>query len=423
MTNFENAEKSLLGTMLQENYLISDSGVQLDFFTSAIHKSIFSCMQQLVASNRPVDYITIMTLKEPTELGGANYLSELPNFANATRFDQYKELVAENWKEREKGKLLQQAQMENWEIGEIQKAFDSLQEENSSAEETSIQMDLVKLYERPYKPAENDSSVTTGLRDLDQLLNGFQRKELTIVAARPSMGKTDVLNHLALQAGQAGYLPIIFSLEMGRDSMIDRLIASSGGYNRLKMRDPYTHFTPKQKDKWIPSLTDLNRANIHIDDRAGLTVNQIKAKARKIIKANRELKPIIYVDYLQIIRPENPRDNQTQAIGQISGDLKRMAKEFDCPVVCLSQLSRDVEKRENKRPMMSDLRDSGNIEQDADVITFLYREDYYDKETENQNILELVVAKHRNGPTGTVTVSYIKDTGRLYNIDWSNHER
>lgn len=422
MTNFENAEKSLLGTMLKENYLITDSGVRTDFFVSTVHKNIFSCMQQLSAESKPVDYITIMTLKEPAELGGANYLAELSNFANSVKFDQYKELVTANWKEREKGRLLQQAQTENWEIGDVQRAFDALQEENSSTVETSIQSDLVKMYERPFAPIEKIISVTTGLADLDKMLNGFQPNELSIIAGRPSMGKTDVLNHFALHAGKAGNLPIIFSLEMSRTSMIDRLIASSGGYNRLRMRNPYEHFTDAQKDKWIPSLTDLDKANIHIDDRAGLTVAEIKARARQIIKSNKGKMPIIFIDYLQIIRPDNPRDNPTYAIGQISGGLKQMAKEFGCPVVCLSQLSRGVEKRDNKRPMMSDLRDSGNIEQDADVIGFLYREDYYDKETENQDILEINIAKQRNGPTGTVSTAYIKDTGIIYNIDWNNQK-
>lgn len=250
------------------------------------------------------------------------------------------------------------------------------------------------------------------------MLNGFQRKELTIVAARPSMGKTDTLDHFAMAAGWAGYLPIIFSLEMSRETLLNRLIAAAGNFNRLKMRNPYEHFSEEQKNNWLPTLTHLSNTKIEIDDRAGLTVAQIRASARKIIKANPNRQPIIFIDYLQIIRGANPKDNQTQIIGQISWDLKQMAKEFDCPVVCLSQLNRSVEARQDKRPMMSDLRDSGNIEQDADVIMFLYRDDYYDKESESKNMLEFIIAKHRNGPTGTVMAVYIKETGRLANVVW-----
>lgn len=416
--SIELAEKSLLGTMLRENYLISDSGFEEDYFTSQVHRNIFTSMQELVATGKPVDYITLMTVREPGELGGANFLAELSNFASPVKFDSYSEIVTEHWRERKKANILQQAQQETWPIEVIQKELDRLQDTGAEAN-TNIKMDLVHMGERPYHPSVTSKGITTGLADLDRLLNGFQRKELTIIAARPSMGKTDTLNHLASAAGWAGYLPIIFSLEMSRETLIDRLIATTGSFNRLKMRDPFTHFTSEQKEKWIPTITHLSQTNIEIDDRAGLTVAQIKARARQIIKANPGRQPIIFVDYLQIIRGANPRDNQTQIIGQISWDLKQMAKEFNCPVVCLAQLNRSVEQRPDKRPMMSDLRDSGNIEQDADVIAFLYRDDYYDKESESKNLMEIIIAKHRNGPTGTVQVAYIKETGRLLNLDWS----
>ncbi|MEZ7173616.1 replicative DNA helicase [Sporosarcina sp. OR05] len=417
--SFELAEKSILGTMLKENYLILDSGIQETFFSTHIHKNIFSSMRELARKSKPVDYITLMTMKEPAELGGANYLADLNNFSNPARFDEYREIMIENWKEKEKANLLQQAQSENWSIGEIQKAFDNLEAENTPQEDASIKNDLVKIFELPFHPQEISKGTTTGLTDLDKLLDGFQDGEMTIIGARPSMGKTDMLNHLALHAGWRGHLPIIFSLEMNRGSMITRMIAVAGGYNRLRMRDPYKHFDETQKNNWSRSIGYLGKADIQIDDRSGLTVAQIKARARQIIKANPDKRPVIYIDYLQLIRPDNPREDQTQRIGQISYDLKGMAKEFGCPVVVLSQLSRSVEKRDDKRPIMSDLRDSGNIEQDADVIAFLYRDDYYYKDSENRDVLEIIIAKHRNGPTGTAMAAYIKDTGKLYNIDWT----
>lgn len=418
--SFELAEKSILGTMLRENYLISDSDIQEVFFSTQVHKNIFGAMKELTSNNRPVDYITILTMREPGELGGANYLAELNNFANLVRFDEYREIIVTGWKEREKLRLLQQAQTDSWDIADIQKAFDELQSENTEEDNAGIQDDLAAIFEMPFKPIEVELGTTSGLKDLDALLDGFQDSEMTILAARPSMGKTDTLNHLALSAGWAGHLPIIFSLEMSRQSMVKRLVASAGGYNRLRMRDPYKYFDEKQKAKWSRSIGYLSAANIQIDDRSGLSVGQIKAKARQIIKRNPDKKPIIYIDYLQLIRPDNPRDNSTQQVGQVSADLKAMAKEFGCPVVALSQLSRGVESRQDKRPLMSDLRDSGNIEQDADVIAFLYREDYYDKEAENGNMLEIIIAKHRNGPTGTATVAYVKETGKLLDIDWAS---
>ncbi|MEK3934377.1 DnaB-like helicase C-terminal domain-containing protein [Sporosarcina sp. FSL W7-1349] len=422
MNGLQLAEKSLLGTMLTENYLIGDSGLRETFFINAAHQRIFSCMQRLAADDRAVDYITILTMTDPLELGGANYVANLQNFANPARFDEYKEIVIGEWKAREKRRLLQLAQVEDWQIEHIQKAFDDLEAEHMPQEDASIKNDLIDLFELPFQPLDEEAGMTTGLRDLDKLLNGFQDSELTIIGARPSMGKTDMLNHLALHAGLAGHLPIIFSLEMSRKSMVTRLIASAGGYNRLRMRNPHRHFDDQQKAGWTKTIGFLDEADIHIDDRSGLTVGQIKATARHIIKTNPDKKPILYIDYLQLIRPDNMRGDQTEKIGQISYDLKNMAKEFGCPVVCLSQLSRGVEGRLNKRPLMSDLRDSGNLEQDADVICFLYRDDYYNKESDTGNLLEIIVAKHRNGPTGTATVAYVKETGKLYDINWSERK-
>ena len=416
--SIELAEKSLLGTMLAENYLIADGGFEAEHFTSQVHRNIFTSMQSLVATGKPVDYITLLTVREPMEVGGANYLVDLNNFASPVKFDDYREIVVAHWRERKKAYILQQAQQEAWTIDNIQKTLDDIQG-SSTEPNTSIMADLVALGDVPYKPGIVSKGVTTGLADMDKMLNGFQRKELTIIAARPSMGKTDTLDHLAMAAGWAGYLPIIFSLEMSRETLLTRLIAAAGNFNRLKMRDPYEHFSDDQKEKWLPTLNHLSQTKIEIDDRAGLTVAQMRARARNIIKANPERQPIIYIDYLQIIRGANPKDNQTQIIGQISWDLKQMAKEFNCPVVCLSQLNRGVEGRQDKRPMMSDLRDSGNIEQDADVIMLLYRDDYYDKESESKNMLEFIIAKHRNGPTGTVQAVYVKETGRLMNMAWA----
>lgn len=415
--SIELVEKSLLGSMLQENFLITDSNIDFDFFTIQYHKNIFGAMKELVQKSKLVDCITLLTARDPAEMGGANYLADLKNFANTEKFDVYREILISNWQEKKKQNILVRAQNENWSIFEIQSSLDKIQLDENE-QDTSIEQDLIEMAERPYKQQVEKKGITTGLLDLDKMLNGFQPGELIIIAARPSMGKTDTMDHFALTAGWNGYLPIIFSLEMPKRTLIDRLIAVTGNYNRLKMRDPYKYFSEEQKSSWMRTMALLDQANIHIDDRSGLKTSQIKAKARNIIKNNQDKKPLILIDYLQIIRPNNPQANPTQQIGQISWDLKEIAKEFNCPVVCLSQLSRKVEERQDKRPIMSDIRDSGNVEQDADVIAFLYRDDYYNSETEDINTLEINIAKQRNGPTGGVKVTYIKDTGRLLSINW-----
>ncbi|MER2039690.1 MAG: replicative DNA helicase [Solibacillus sp.] len=416
--SLELAEKSLLGSMLAENYLIMDSSLKLDHFTATHHQLIFSTMQELASAHKSVDYITLMTVREPMELGGANYIVDLKNYANPTKFNEYAEILFTHWQQVTKQQILAQAQQENWTIEKIQTQLDSITDSDTQLE-TSITNALVEAANRPYEPSSAKSGIHTDLRDFDRMTNGFQDGDLFIIAARPSIGKTDTMNHFAIHAGFKGYLPIIFSLEMKRELLIDRMIAATGNINRLNLRDPYTTMSDAQKAKWTQAIGLLNNAKIQIDDRPAMTVPQIRATARKLMKQYPDRKPLILIDYLQIIRANNPKDNQTQQVGQISRDLKQMAREFNCPVVCLSQLNRGVEQRQEKRPVMSDIRDSGNIEQDADVIAFLYRDDYYDKESESKNLLEIILAKHRNGPTGTVTVAFVKETGRLLNLDWN----
>ncbi|PIC98590.1 DNA helicase [Sporosarcina sp. P29] len=421
--SYELAEKSLLGAMFEENYLILDSHMQAKFFQGHVHQMIYMVMRDLAQKGKPVDYITVMTGREPSELGGVNYVYGLKRFANVVRFDEYEEMLINQWKKQETARILQQAIEHEWSTDDVLRALGELEELRSSREATTLTEHLLTQYERPFRPDETKPGISTGLSDLDKILNGFQNCEYVIVAARPSMGKTDLLNHFALQASKDGHMPIIFSLEMSRKSMIDRMIASTGEYNRLRMRNPYKYFTEPQKDRWTSTLNRLNGGGIHIDDQSTLTVRKIKAKARNIIKTNPTKRPIIFIDYLQIIRSEGNVSNQTVAIGQISNDLKAMAKEFNCPVVVLSQLSRASEMRHDKHPVMSDLRDSGNIEQDADVIALLHREDYYDRDKAPTNLMEIEIAKHRNGPTGTITTIYSKETGKLYDFDQDHYKR
>ncbi|MEG0449318.1 MAG: DnaB-like helicase C-terminal domain-containing protein [Lysinibacillus sp.] len=416
--NMELVEKSVLATMLQENYLITDSVIRETHFTTLIHRNIYKSMRQLTLDNKAIDYITLLTMREPSEFGGANYLRDLKDYNNPENFDQYAEILLENWREGEKKNILLQAQVKNWDIGKIQKELSMINESDTTLS-TSIDDYLVSIGNLPYEQSIERKGVPTGLNELEIMTNGFQPSELTIIAARPSMGKTDTMNHFVLTAGWAGYLPIVFSIEMSKELLVNRMIATTGNFNRTKMRDPFKYFSTEQKEKWLPALTRVHQAKVEVDERAGVTTADIKASTRRIIKSNPGKKPIIFIDYLQIIKPDRSRGgSRTEEVGQISWDLKQMAKEFKCPVVCLSQLSRGTEGRENKRPMMSELRDSGNIEQDADVIAFLYRDDYYNKESQSKGLLEIITAKNRNGPTGTVTVKYVKETGSLINVNW-----
>lgn len=418
--SLELIEKSILATMLKENYLITDSLIGETHFTTLVHRNIYNSMRQLASQGKSCDYITLLTTREPEELGGANYLKDLTNYHNPTMFDQYAATLLENWREGEKRNILFAAQAENWSIADIQKALAEIEDINTESEMPFIQY-LASIGELPYEVPSEPNGIYTGINDFDLMTDGLQDGELTIIAARPSMGKTDTFNHIALNVGLSGYFPIIFSLEMPKKALTKRLIAALGNFNRNAIRNPYKYFSEAQKEKWLPTITELSQTNIEIDDRPGITTAQIKAQARKWIKEKPKLKPVILIDYLQIIKGEEKAGRtQTQIVGQISADLKNMAREFNCPVVCLSQLSRGVEQRQDRRPMMSDLRDSGSIEQDADVIAFLYRDEYYNAESEKKGMMEIIIAKQRNGQTGPISVIYKKETGKILNIDWDS---
>ena len=404
------AEKALIGTLLKNNELIKNIRVKPDHFESAQHQSLMRLIQKLSQDGKPVDVVTLSLHSNPDKFGGVSYLNELISYADPVKIDEYEELVMNGWKEREKRNILSVAKEEDW---DIQKVIASLDEINETRAEDHLSIfdALQEVFEAPWIKQERKRGVPTGLKILDQMTNGWQDGELNIIAARPSMGKTDVMLHLAKQAGWQGYLPIIFSLEMPAKSLRDRLIASTGRYNRAKMRDPYKELTPKQKETWSQTLGVLSKTNIQVFDKAGQTVPEMRAKVRKMMHQFSDKKAIVFIDYLGLIKPnEFYGGSANLQITEISRNLKNMAKDLKIPVVCLAQLNRSVESRQDKRPMMSDIRDSGSVEQDADVIMFLYRDKYYNKESDD-NTLELIIAKNRNGPVGTIVTKYNAHTG------------
>ena len=407
-------EKSILSTMLAENYLITDSGLQPDMFMGRHHQQLFAIMQELRLANHPVDYLTLSTRDDVVDQIGLHTITELLPYANLDKFDDYVALLRENWVEQRKKHILFRASQGDWSIPRILQALDDLQIKGESAS-TAIMPDLMDMVDMPFVDEDEQGLIVPHIDTLAKLIDGFRPGELTVLAGRPSMGKTDVMNNLALHAGRNGALPLIFSLEMSRKLLVKRLVANAGNYSRLKLRKPKRYLTEEQKMRWMDSLEDVHKSGIEIDDRSGLSLGQIRTQARRVIRMHPDRSPIIFIDYLQIINTESNVDNTTVALSKVSRGLKQMAKELNCPVVCLSQLNRNVETRSVKRPVMSDLRDSGSIEQDADVIILLYRASYYETAERTEkgkgDVLELIVAKNRNGPTGTAFANYFMKTG------------
>jgi len=251
------------------------------------------------------------------------------------------------------------------------------------------------------------TGISSGFKDLDTLTAGLQKSDLILVAARPSMGKTAFTLNIASYVGLHGHSVAFFSLEMSKEQLMQRMLCSEGGIDASRLRTGQL-----DEGEWnhlVETADKLSRAPIYIDDTAGITVMDLRSKARRL-KAEHGL-DLIIIDYLQLMqgRPSKNSDNRQQEISEISRSLKALARELDVPVIALSQLSRSVESRQVKKPMLSDLRESGSLEQDADIVMFLYREDYYDKDTENKNITEIIVAKHRNGPVDSISLFFQKE--------------
>lgn len=397
---------------MKAEYLLKDTVIQPEQLESARHKELMRRMVEFTQAGKPIDLLHLTTLPDLESFGGMSYLSELLAFADVEKFDGTEKLLLDQWKEREKRNILTVAALNDWEIAKVIAELDKINQ-GKMEDHTSIQQALADVYEAPWEEQAALKSATTGIKKLDEVTGGFQDGEVTILAARPSMGKTDVMLHFAKMTGWAGYLPLVFSLEMPKKLITSRLIASTGSYNRAKMRDPKRLLTRNQKDQWTDVLHDLNETHIQIFDGASQSVAEMRAKTRKLMHQFPMKKPIIFIDYLTLIHSvEFYGGNVHLQVTEISKSLKTMAKEFDCPVVCLAQLNRSVESRANKRPMMSDIRESGSVEQDADVILFLYREAYYDKDSQDHS-LEIIVSKNRNGPVGFISVKYNEHTGRI----------
>lgn len=277
---------------------------------------------------------------------------------------------------------------------------------------------LPEFYEnldRLYHKGEGVTGIPSGFRDLDKFTAGFQKKDLIIVAARPSVGKTAFMNQLALNMGSKRAKGLIFSLEMGKEALVQRMISTLSNVDLQRIRTG--RLIGDDWEKVTMASGTISNLDITIEDQGGLTIPEIRVRARKVQREQGI--DFIMIDYLQLIGGEKGQ-NRYDIVTNAAQEVKNLAKEFDCPVICLSQLSRNVEQRQDKRPIMSDLRESGQIEQAADVITFLHRDDYYDADAAKKGIIEIILAKQRNGPVGTVELVFLKQYGKFVDLDYGH---
>ena len=425
------AEQSVIGSMIMSRDAIIEASEIItgaDFYQQQ-YGIVFEAMVELHDEGKAVDLVTLQErLKEkdlPPEISSMEFvrdlLSAVPTSANVK---YYAEIVAEKAMLRKLIKTTEEisnacylGKEKTQDILEVteKKIFDLVQNRGSQ-EYVPIRQVVLNAIEKIEKASRNQGSVTgipTGFIDLDYKTSGFQPSDLILVAARPSMGKTAfVLNIAQYMAFHNNVTAAIFSLEMSKEQLVNRLLALESKVDSQNIRTG--NLEDEEWAKLIEGANVIGNSNLIIDDKPGISISELRSKCRKY-KMEHNL-GIIFIDYLQLMTGSGRSESRQQEISEISRSLKALARELNVPVVALSQLSRAVEQRPDHRPMLSDLRESGAIEQDADVVMFIYRDDYYNKDSENKNIAEIIIAKQRNGPIGTVNLVWMPNYTKFVNM-------
>lgn len=411
---------------------IADKITAEDFYDEK-HQKIFTAINDLYEARKAIDVLTISnqlkTKGALEEVGGPAYLTELTNFVpTATHVESYATIVVEKAVRRrlmsinkhltelvldeskELKELIETAELELMKVGqkEVRQTIISLE---------TILAESFERLDDLHKDKNKIRGVTTGFRDMDDMLAGLQKSDLFILAARPSMGKTAFSLNLAHNVATLTKQPVlVFSLEMSKEQLVDRLLSMESGVDAWALRTG--NLTDTDFEKISHAMGTLSEAPIYIDDTPGITISDLRTKARR--EAHKNPLGLIIVDYLQLMSGGSRfggSDNRVQEISEISRGLKGIARELNVPLIALSQLSRSVENRNPQIPQLADLRESGSIEQDADVVAFIYREEYYNPETERKSITDILIKKHRNGPTGTVELFFDKEKQRFRSLD------
>jgi len=420
------AEQSILGGLLLDNSkwdVVGDKVLDEDFYRHD-HKLIYRAISRLANAGEPADVVTVAEelerIGELENAGGMAYLGELvQKTPSATNVRAYADIVHEravlrrlisvsgeiadnafNPKGRTTSELVDEAERKVFQISESKSG-----QEGGPQSVNPVLTKTLERIDELFNTTDSITGVTTGFKDLDEMTSGLQPSDLVIVAARPSMGKTAFAMNLVEAALIKAEKPVlVFSMEMPADSILMRMISSLGQINQTRVRSGKL-----EEDDW-PRLTSavsmLKDRPLYIDDTAGLSPAEVRSRARRVAREIKQDFGMIMVDYLQLMQVPGMNEGRTAEISEISRSLKALAKELNCPVVALSQLNRGLESRTDKRPMNSDLRESGAIEQDADVIMFIYRDEYYNEDSPDKGIAEIIIGKQRNGPIGRVKLSF-----------------
>lgn len=426
------AEIAVLGSMLLDREAIGKAVEQLEAstFYSDTHRKIFQAIIKLYDSNEAVDIVTLIEeLKKGNvldEVGGSGYITELANsIPTAANIEHYSKIVREKYLLRRLINTATQIVTESFESSnEVDEMLDKAERlifditsdrrrEITISEIKDIVKETIETIDRLYQRKENITGIPTGFHDLDTRTAGFQKSDFVVLAGRPSMGKSALAISILEYAGVMQKIPCAyFSLEMSKDQLVQRMLCSIAKVDAHRVRTGF--FSQTDWPKLVDAAGKLSESPIFIDDTPGLSSLEIRAKARRL-KSRHDIQ-LLVIDYLQLMRGLSGSENRQQEISEISRSMKALARELNIPLIAVSQLSRAVEQRTDHRPQLSDLRESGAIEQDADVVMLLLREEYYNPTEENKGIAELIIAKQRHGPVGTVKLTFLPEYTRFSNL-------
>ncbi|AIK37252.1 replicative DNA helicase [Bacillus pseudomycoides] len=417
------AEQTVLGSLLLDGELIKECRLTEQHFSTAVHQAIFKLIRKIEEEGQPLDLVALVSKMEPAflaQIGGMEYLvniiESVPTTAN---FSYYEGLVRNAWKMNQAGSMAHSmcerllAEKDEKVIGETITRLCELEEVDCTLD-FDLKDTLVDLYEELHQDTEELTGIETGFSALNKMTCGLQEGDFVVIGARPSMGKTAFALNIALHAAKSGAAVGLFSLEMSNKQLLKRMVSCLGEVSGKRLNNPKHRFTIEDWGKTSRAFAEIGDLPLEIYDKAGVTTQEIWVQVRKLKRKYADKKLLVIVDYLQLITGDSKyRGNRFQEMSEISRKLKLLARDLNVCVVALSQLSRGVESRQDKRPLLSDLRETGQIEQDADVIMLMYREDYYEKETEHKDITEIQIAKHRNGPVGMLRLRFLKEFGRF----------
>lgn len=410
------AEQYVLGCILMDDTLLRETELNPDHFFVGRHQDMFRRMRELSGRNERVDYLALVTHDMQT---AKDLMQSIPS---VNLFRHYEKLVMDAWKRRRAVEIVDAMKRDIAETEDSNRISETIRE-LTQIEETGVQTEynfgerVMEVVDEIEHSTGEMKGVPTGFRDLNAYLHGWHDEDLIIVGARPSVGKTAFALHTLLHAAQLGTVCTLFAFEMRDKSNIQRMISAHAEIDATKMRAPKKFFDDRDWSRLSKTASQMTQLDIAIFDKPNITPAEVRMKVRAMKNRFPDKKHLVVIDYLQLMRGTNPKDKRVEQMGEISRELKLMAREFRLPVIALSQLNRSSDSRQDKRPMMSDIRDSGNIEQDADVILLLYREDYYDKE-QPSNVIEINVAKQRNGRTGLVQLAFLKEFNRFADLSF-----